>query len=125
MVLAAATERGLLDREELAGEFLAPLSSPQGRQGSGKKRLSHEKEHISFYGMNGWFCMVCLYYHLCRFFEFYLMLFLQEDTLYLCILRSSGHIILKMIFLKGFCSTKTLELFYQSVAPSHIFQFDL
>ncbi len=33
VVLAAATERGLLDREELAGEFLAPLSSPQGRQG--------------------------------------------------------------------------------------------
>ncbi len=31
VVLAAATERGLLDREELAGEFLVPLSSPQGR----------------------------------------------------------------------------------------------
>ncbi len=33
VVLTAATERGMLDREELAGEFLAPLSSPQGRQG--------------------------------------------------------------------------------------------
>jgi hypothetical protein len=46
VVLAAATERGLLDREELAGEFLAPLSSPQGRQGPCQKRgLSHENKN--------------------------------------------------------------------------------
>ncbi len=38
VVLAAAAERGLLDREELAGEFLAPLSSPQERQGPCQKR---------------------------------------------------------------------------------------
>jgi hypothetical protein len=37
VVLAAAAERGLLDREELAGEFLAPISSPQGRQGPDEK----------------------------------------------------------------------------------------
>jgi hypothetical protein len=53
VVLAAASERGLLDREELAGEFLVPLSSPQGRQGPDRKGQSHEKEHISFYEMNG------------------------------------------------------------------------
>ncbi len=38
VVLAAATERGLLGREELAGEFLVPLSSPQGRQGPWQKK---------------------------------------------------------------------------------------
>ncbi len=48
VVLAAAAERGLLDREELAGEFLAPLSSPQGLQGPERKGLSHKKERISF-----------------------------------------------------------------------------
>jgi hypothetical protein len=51
-VLAAATERGLLDREELAGEFLVPLSSPQGRQGSGKKRLSHENKNTYLFNNN-------------------------------------------------------------------------
>ncbi len=56
VVLAAATERGLLDREELAGEFLAPLSSPQGRQGPERKGLYHEKENISFYEINRYFC---------------------------------------------------------------------
>ena len=29
VVLAAAWERGTVDKEELAGEFLAPLTSPQ------------------------------------------------------------------------------------------------
>jgi hypothetical protein len=48
VVLAAATERGLLDKEELAGEFLAPLSSPQGRQGPDEKGVYHEKERIFF-----------------------------------------------------------------------------
>jgi hypothetical protein len=50
--LAAASSQGILNKEELAGEFLAPLTSPQVGQNLDFQRGSVSEPHWFFVGLD-------------------------------------------------------------------------